>query len=357
MLGLEKELKNIDLGDKRLNRRAQQVIATLGAKPRESIPGACGGWSETKAAYRLFDNEAVEAQQVLEPHYQCSEQRIVEHDTVLCVQDTTELDYTGKEDIEGLGPLNYETRRGLYLHPTLAVTPERVCLGVLDAWMWTREPGSLGEKVTSNRPIEEKESLRWLEGYQRVNELAERVGSTRLVYVADREGDIYELYAEHERARQSALGYADWLVRASSDRNIETDQKLKATAAAAPVITQVEFDMPAREGRKARRVVQQLRVARVKLNAPYRVGRKLKPVSVTVLFAEERNVPVGEQPVCWWLLSSCEVDTAEQAAELLQWYLCRWQVLFTKLFRQDFLTLFLFGTERVYHIIRSGEQG
>jgi hypothetical protein len=33
------------------------------------------------------------------------------------------------DSVQGLGTLNYATRRGLYLHPTLAVTPERLPLG------------------------------------------------------------------------------------------------------------------------------------------------------------------------------------------------------------------------------------
>ena len=88
-----------------------------------SIPAACGGWDETRAAYRLFDHDEVSAERVLAPHIACTEARLREHPRVLCIQDTTELDYTTKKGIAGLGPLNYESRWGLYLHPTLAVTP------------------------------------------------------------------------------------------------------------------------------------------------------------------------------------------------------------------------------------------
>jgi hypothetical protein len=174
------ELETIDLGDQRLNRRARRVLAKRGAKPQASIPAACGGWDETRAAYRLFDPPNVSAQQVLEPHYRYSEQRIRPHPRVLCIQDNPELDYPGKNDIEGLGPLNYETRRGLYLPPSVAVTPERLCLGVWDAWSWAREPGSLGADQ-GQRPLEEKESIRWLEGYPRVCELQKRTPETPLI--------------------------------------------------------------------------------------------------------------------------------------------------------------------------------
>jgi len=114
------------------------------------------------------------------PHTACTVERLREHPRVLCIQDTSELDYTGKTDIQNLGPLNYESRQGLYLHPTLAVTPDRLCLGVLDIHSWVREPGSLGQEKDSDRPLEEKESVRWVDGYQQVNDLAELLTKTRL---------------------------------------------------------------------------------------------------------------------------------------------------------------------------------
>ena len=58
--------------------------------------------------------------------------------------------------------------RGLYLHPTLAVTPDRVSLGLLHVHSWAREPGSLARPKDTARPLEEKESVRWIDGYQRV---------------------------------------------------------------------------------------------------------------------------------------------------------------------------------------------
>lgn len=241
------------------------------------------------------------------------------------VQDSTELDYSSKTDIEGLGPLNYEQRRGLYLHPTLAVTPERLCLGVLDAWIWTREPGSLGQ-ARGPRPIEEKESIRWLEGYQRVCELAAQVPGTQFIYVADREADIYELFVEYERCRQAGLPCADWLIRGQQDRLLATGGKLKAAVAGAEVLTRVTFDLPARDGRPGRHVVQTLQVARLTLKAPPRPGDPLPPVTITALLACEENPPAGEEPLVWLLLTSRCLETAEQAAELMQWSLCRFQI-------------------------------
>ena len=123
MSALGAEVASIDLGDRRLNRRAQRMLEILGNKPSVSIPAACGGWGETRAAYRLFNHPAVTAEAVLAPHVACTEGRLREHPRVLCIQDTTELDYTTKKGTAELGPLNYESRWGMYLHPTLALTP------------------------------------------------------------------------------------------------------------------------------------------------------------------------------------------------------------------------------------------
>ncbi len=94
---------------------------------------------------------------------------------MLCIQDITEVDFNG-QDIAGLGPLSYEAQRGMYLHPTYAVTLSREPLGVLDAWMWAREP-----RDAEGRRGGVLESARWVEGYKRVAELAAEPPRTRLV--------------------------------------------------------------------------------------------------------------------------------------------------------------------------------
>jgi len=87
------------------------------SKPTASIPMACHGWSETIATYRFLGNDEVDWRDIMAPHYAQTRQRIGAHAVVLCLQDTTELDFNG-QDIAGLGPLSYEAQRGMYLHPT-----------------------------------------------------------------------------------------------------------------------------------------------------------------------------------------------------------------------------------------------
>ena len=134
-------MSGVDLGDQRLNSRVVKLLESLSERPSASIPDACGGWAETKAAYRLLAQDKIGWEDILEPHWARTQERMRAEPVVLCLQDTTELDFNG-QTIDGLGPLSYEAQRGMYLHATLAVSPQRVPLGVLDAWMWAREPKS-----------------------------------------------------------------------------------------------------------------------------------------------------------------------------------------------------------------------
>ena len=196
----EEELGSADLGDERVNRRLVRLAEDLSANPTASIPQACQGWAETKAAYRFFARKELDWRAILQPHWERTEERMRACPRVLCPQDSTDLDFTTQPTIQGLGRLTYDSQHGMFIHPTLAITPEGVMLGTLDVWMWKREPK--GEALF-------KESIRWVEGYERVAEIAATMPATRLVYMADREGDIRALM---ERAAE--LGHpADWLIR------------------------------------------------------------------------------------------------------------------------------------------------
>jgi hypothetical protein len=188
----EQELAGISLGDARLNKRSVKLLERLGDKPTASIPGACNGWSEAQAAYRFFAQKEIGWEDILSPHFVCTHERMRGRPVVLCIQDTTELDFHGQQ-IDGLSTLSDAAQRWMYVHPTYAVSPEREPLGVLDAWMWVRDRQA---KASRSFPAGAKESCRWVEGYLRVAEQAAQMPDTRLVYVADREGDFIDLMAQ-----------------------------------------------------------------------------------------------------------------------------------------------------------------
>ena len=305
------EFKDLDLGDKRLNTRMVRLVECFAANPLASIPQACGGWAETQAAYRFLARDAIEWEDIFEPHWACAEERMRQHRVVLCLQDTTELNFNG-QSIAGLGPLSYEPQRGLYVHPTYAVTPDREPLGVLDAWMWAREPKDAnGER---GGPLE---STRWTEGYTRIAEMAARLPDTRLVYVADREADIVALMAQ---ARD--LGNpADWLIRSQHNRALPEGGKLWVGVTAGEALGTLGFTMPSRQGQKAREVRQRLWAKRTSVSDG-KGGR----VEVSCLVAREEGAPEGIKPVEWRLLTNRPIETFEAATELIDGYRARWEI-------------------------------
>src|ERR1700684_614693 len=103
----KEELEGLSLGDTRRNHRVLKLIERLDSAPSASIPEACKGYAEIKGAYRLLSQEAIAWEKLMEPHWEKTAQRMSAHQIVLCLQDTTEVDFNG-QDIEGFGPLSYE---------------------------------------------------------------------------------------------------------------------------------------------------------------------------------------------------------------------------------------------------------
>ena len=214
------EMKTADLNDQRLNERLLMVLDQLASHPTASIPAACGGYAETVAAYRLFDNEKATFAKVLAPHIDATRRRIAGQSVVLLAQDTTEIDLTRPEqEVFGAGPLDGSSRRGAFLHLLHAFTPNGTALGTLHAQHWTREdepPLSAEEREARKKhtPIEEKESYRWVTTLEHAQAEAARNPNTQFVCLADSEADIYELMITGMAEPRTA----DWIVRACQDR-------------------------------------------------------------------------------------------------------------------------------------------
>jgi hypothetical protein len=317
-----KELRELDLGDVRLNKRAVKLVEQLASKPTQSIPAAAGGWADTMAAYRFFCNEKASKGDILAPHIRQTEQRMGAHPIVLCLEDTTELDFNG-QDIAGLGSLTYDAQRGMCLHPTYAVTPEREPLGVTAIHTWARERRDevveepIEDKKKGKKNQGDKESARWINGYEGVAAMALRLPETRLIYVADREGDILALMVRAAKLDTPA----DWLIRARHNRCLPDGGKLFDSTCQGEPLGEITFTMPARDEQKARVVQQQLWSKQVSITAG-----EAGTIDVTCIIAREINAPANVKPVEWRLLTNRRADTLEEAVGLIEWYRVRWEI-------------------------------
>ncbi len=328
------ELKGIQLGDKRLNARCEHILNGLSISPEKSIPEALESWSETKAAYRFFSNDKVDENKILEPHINATKERIRKENIVLLLQDTTDIDYSKYQsltDMGFLGERKIEHRHGFFLHPTIAVTPDKVNLGVVHSTIWKREQIGTRElrKIT---PIEEKESYNWLLSYRETKEIAKQIPGTKFVNIGDRECDIYEFFHEYD----PEISNADFIVRSSMNRRTSNKElKVWEQLKLAPVIANIEFELPrgwytprskSRIKRETRTVIQDVRAVEVELIPPARHSSKLNNVKIYAVMASEINAEDVKNKVEWILFTTIPVTAAEDALKIIQYYTCRWQI-------------------------------
>lgn len=344
---LSRELADAALGDPRRSRRLVKVAGRMAGAPERSLSGACGGWNESVAAYRLLAAPQVTPEKILAPHRQALLGRAAAQSTIAVIQDTTELDFTAMKHMEGTGSLNDDARRGLFLHSLYAVSENGLPLGVWDLHFHQRAPKTVRAAAGSRkeRPLEERESYRWLEGYRQTQALAAALPGCEVFSLADREGDLYDVFAAWaEHAQASGGPVAQWLIRGQQDRALGgmaegAPDKLFAALAAGPKLGEIQFAMPAavqhrkaKNGRRvqtersARTVVQEVRAMPVTPRPPFRRGGRLPAVRVWALWACEINPPEGEAPVCWLLLTSVPVTTLSIAQRLIALYLRRWDI-------------------------------
>jgi hypothetical protein len=336
------EFGDAPLGDERLSKRLVEVAAAKAEVPDRAFSGvAKGDWAAVKAYYRMIDQpeeSAVTMDNILLPHRQRTVRRMQGQRTVLCVQDGSDLDYNNLDQCEGLGERGTNQTgaksRGLYLHSTLAVAPNGLPLGVLHAQCIAPESKTAeGGRPTYETPIEQKKTFVWIEHHRDLVELASGIPDTRLIEVCDREADFFEMFDEQRQNPRVEL-----LIRAQHDRNItEEPFKLFAAVRQRPLQSVVRVHIPrqsarpkrskqkARPKRPGRTADLSVRSMRIQLRAPeYHEGKG--PIDLWIVHALEESPPPENKAVEWFLLTTMEIGSAEDAERCLRWYCLRWRI-------------------------------
>lgn len=319
----EAEFSKACLGDQRLLKRLVTVSADFLENLNSSIPGACGGdWAKTKAAYRFFANEQVTAEKLLASHREKTMHRAQEHGVLLAVQDTSVLDFTSHSETSGLG-ITGSTRHalGLFLHSTLVVTTGGAALGIVDAQTWTRPPESRGKAQRREQlPLGEKESSKWLKSFSATAQWAKAFPEAQVVSVADREGDLYDLFLA--AAAEPRVGV---LVRSKQPRRLQEKTELSwENLSAQPATGTTEVRVPRQPGQPARVAVLEIRFGEVILRPPARKPN-LPPVTVWLVEGREINGP-SAKALHWRLVTTVKVSQFQEAIERLRWYEKRWVI-------------------------------
>jgi len=295
------ELAALDLGDKRRKHRAVAMVKKMIQHPSGSIPETFRTHAEIKAVYRFLSSEAFETQELQEALQQACRERVRGERMVLAIQDTTNLEFPSS-------PALAEAADGLWVHTTLAVSAEGIPLGLMHQQRWTRpaqrEPTAPQRR---ERAVQDKESYRWLEGLRAVH--AQVPGDTVVLTVTDREGDMFEMFAE-PRPPNSEL-----LIRAGRNRRVAEAQKYVFEAAqAAPLAGECKVLLRRRPERPARLCRLQVRL------------RELQPQRVTAIWVQQVQAPSEEPPVQWLLLTTLPVPDLQAACQCVRYYTLRWLI-------------------------------
>src|SRR6266705_5877962 len=242
------EFADAELGDLRRTQRLVELAHALAQRHGAALPEACGNGAMLKAAYRFFTNDAIVPDDMLQSHIEATYSRLSAAPLVLAVQDTTEAHWTNLRVTEGLGPLGNSACHGLLVHTTLAITPERVPLGLLAQQVWARDPDDIGKRARRKQlPISQKESQKWLHSLDAVDTARDCCPTTRLVSVGDREADVYDVLAA-PRPR-----VVDLLIRAAWDRCVQgAERHIWAAVEAQPVVAELVVQVPRRGPHPAR---------------------------------------------------------------------------------------------------------
>lgn len=317
------EFAEAELGDQRRTKRVIELATALAQHPTASLPEACGNGAMLKGAYRFLSNDAVEPHDLLYSHIEATYGRLAQVPLVLAVQDTTEIDWTSHPATQGLGPLGHRACQGLHVHSTLAVTPERVPLGLLAQQVWARDPSEVGKRARRKQlPIGQKESQKGLTSLDAVCRAQVECPQTRFVSVGDREADVFDLLMAPRPE------YVELLIRAAWDRCVTGPERyVWATVAAQPVVEELLLQVPRRGPQPGRTARLALRYCPLTLCPPrHRKQEGLPEVVLWAVQVGEIEPPTALEPIEWLLLTTVAVHTVDDARERVAWDAGRWGI-------------------------------
>ena len=333
MTWASEELSGADLGDRRRNKRLIKIVEDLAQQPNESVPQASRDNAAMQGTYEFWANRRIEASSIISAHTTSTIERIKQHEVVLAIQDKTELDLGKRQRTRGIGAISNQAAKGLHVHNVLAVSSKGVPLGLLEQKVWAREKIRKGKGLQKRRrAIADKESQRWLDSLETSQSLIPQ--EIEVITIADREADIYELFAQTRREGSHLL------IRAAQNRRVlkgdEERVKLFEKLRLVSPCGEKTLELQRTPRRKARFATLTVRFTSLELQAPQ--GKKeIEPgIMVQAILAEEENPPPGEKAVSWLLLTTLPVLNYVDACDCLEKYAYRWLI------------------ERFHYVLKSG---
>jgi hypothetical protein len=321
----ERNFGGAKLGDSRRSQRLIESAARIALHPEKSFTQIFN-WNELRGFYLLCDQKEATLQAVLQPHWTQTWKAMSQQPLVLIVHDTTELDFTSHQALQGDGPIGNGSGKGFLQHNSLAIVPQSgQVLGLAYQQLRVRQEAPKGES-SRQRKRRRRESELWLAGIRGLGPTPE---GCCWVDVGDRGCDIYEAMVASQQ-----LGH-QFLFRVFQDRKIATCADGQAKAHLLEYVRSLPsqgndvVDIPGRGGRPPRTATVALAAAPVWLPAPKNTENHLtQPVIAAWVIRIWEPQPPSDitEPLEWILLCSLPSRTLEELKERRDWYCWRWLV-------------------------------
>lgn len=326
----------------RIRERIVTTVEAILRAPEKSFPQLLSDAQYTGFA-RLLHNGRVMEKPPLASVVADTVRRIGAAERVVAIHDTTEMSFGGEVLRSGLGRLN-KHNQGFLAHTCLAVAlgsdNQRWPLGVLHLEPLVRTDHLHTDATYAERYADpDRESQRWHRGVRAAERACGRPG--RLLHVMDREADDYTLL------RQMHDEHARFVVRQRVDRVLGPSHPMRETTRSVQrLMHEVAVPVVGRAVTLSRRGAsrppdkrkshpdRELRVARVEIAAmavtirrPTQVDSTLaRELAINLVEVREVDVPEGQEPVSWWLLTNLPIDTPEAIVAVVDAYLARWVI-------------------------------
>jgi len=324
------ELDGIDLGDARLDRRARQIAERVAHDPSKSFPKLVEDPSELEGLYRFFQNDRIQARDLLRPHLAATAKRCAPEAVIRVAHDTTGLRFDG--DREGMGPLA-RNGSGFYAQFALAIGEGegRVPLGVVAIDDFVRpikteriSPSARTKKALCT-PREEKESAKWMRS---VAAAEEALAHPAVLHVMDREADDYTLLAQlvAKRVRFVIRGDGERRLQHQGEKLCERLQGASAVFFRTVVLTDRTKPKKGHTARRERSARLNVRSCSVELHKTIRAQTEVPSIVLNVVQVFEPDPPPGEPAVEWTLFTTEPIDSPAAVETIVDHYRARWRI-------------------------------
>jgi hypothetical protein len=323
---IEDEFSFLKIGSLHNTKRFLQMASNMVRNPGKSILSQSSSRTEAKAAYKLLNNDKLDFGEVKRIHNFMTLNRIVElGKPVLLIQDTTHVNYSSQTKKEGLGKIHHNVQ-GVKIHTCIATTQDGLTLGVLSQSDHSTDPSEeddLSEYEKKIRPIEEKESYRWLESFHESSVLIPE--EIDITVISDREGDIFEYMvdvASHKRY---------FLMRIAQNRITTDNQKILDAIRQEECQGELGVKVPRNSAKniESREIKLELRFRQYEIKRPeiLKINKKLPDsLTVWVVYAKEKNPSAGNEPIEWFLMTNRPINDFDQAIMQIKNYIQRWKI-------------------------------